>query len=324
MSHTLLHPARVIALGETMLMLAPPGHELLEHSREFITYIGGSEANVAVGLERLGIHAGWIGKLPRNALGRKVVNGIRAYGVDTSGVVWSDTGRVGTFYVEWGADPRPIRTIYDRAYSAATTLTVDELDWTYIAQAEWLHLTGITPALSATCRQSTMDIVRQARALGIHVSFDLNYRSLLWTPDEARAAWVEIVPYVNLLIAAETDAALLLDASLPRETLATRLFNTYHPDAVVLTCGSNGSIAYNGVQTYCEPSHMFHIVNRLGAGDAFDAGLLYGLLTADLQTGLAYGNAMAALKMTIPQNLPLIEKTDVLRLLSGDTPYLMR
>ena len=176
-------PVRVVALGETMLMFAPPEHELIEHSREFVAYIGGSEANVAVGLERLGIHAGWVGKLPRNALGRKVVNGIRAYGVDTSGVVWADEGRVGMFYIERGAQPRPTRTIYDRANSAATTLTADDLDWDYLAQAEWLHLTGITPALSATCRRSTVEIVRRARDAGIKVSFDLNYRSLLWTRD---------------------------------------------------------------------------------------------------------------------------------------------
>jgi len=315
---------KVVALGETMLMFAPPLHEVIEYCDRFTAYIGGSEANVAIGLERLGLHAGWIGKLPRNALGRKIVNGIRAYGVDTSAVVWADQGRVGTFFVEWGAQPRPTRTIYDRTGSAATTLVADDLDWDTLAKVEWLHLTGIMPALSETCRQSTPEIVRRARALGIKISFDLNYRSLLWSPDEARAAWDEILPDADLIIAAETDAALLLKTPHPREEIARWIFETYRPDAVVLTCGGDGSAAYDGQQWYSAPTYPLQVVNRLGAGDAFDAGLLYGLITADLQTGLAYGNAMAALKITIPQNMPLIEREDVMRLLSGDASRLVR
>lgn len=315
---------RVVCLGETMLMFAPPEHELIEHSRVFAAYIGGSEANVAVGLERLGVHAGWVGKLPRNALGRKVVNGVRAYGVDTSGVAWADEGRVGIFYIERGAFPRPTRTIYDRANSAAATLTADDLDWDYLGQAEWLHLTGITPALSATCRHSTLDIVRRARALDVNVSFDLNYRSLLWTAAAAREAWTAILPHVTLLIAAETDAALLFDEMPPREAALRSLHDQYRPAAVIFTCGGDGSIAYDGTRFYRAATYRPEVVNRLGAGDAFDAGLLYGVMTSGLQSGLDYGNAMAALKMTIPQNLPLIEREDIERLLAGDTSRLLR
>ena len=318
------HPPRVVCLGETMLMFAPSAHELIEHSREFTAYIGGSEANVAVGLERLGIRAGWVGKLPRNALGRKVVNGIRAYGVDTSAVVWADTGRVGVFYIERGAAPRPTRTLYDRAHSAAATLTADDLDWAYLAQAEWLHLTGITPALSAICRRSTVDIVKRARARGIKVSFDLNYRSLLWTPEEARDAWVEILPHVNALIAAETDATLVLGVARSREVALQQLFDRFRPDVVVFTCGGDGSIAYDGNRFFRAETYRPKVVNRLGAGDAFDAGFLYGVLTSGLQRGLEYGNAMAALKMTIPQNLPLIEREDVEWLLAGTGSRLVR
>ncbi len=305
-------------------MFAPPGHALIEESSQFTAYIGGSEANVAVGLERLGVHTGWVGKLPRNALGRKVVNGIRAYGVDTSAVIWAAEGRVGTFYVEWGAPPRPTKTIYDRAHSAATTLTADDLDWGKVAQADWLHLTGITPALSPTCRESVPEIVRRARTLGVRVSFDLNYRALLWSPEEARDAWQAILPHVTLIIAAEADAALLMDAQFSRETLVQHIFDIYQPEVVALTCGGDEGIAYDGEHLYRVPTYPLQVVNRIGAGDAFDAGLLYGILTADLQTGLKYGNAMAALKMTIPQNLPLIEREDVIRLITGDNAYLVR
>ena len=300
-----------------MLMFAPPRYELIEHCDQFTAYSGGSESNVAIGLQRLGIRAGWIGKLPDNPLGRKVVNGIRALGVDTSACVWTAEGRVGTFFVEWGAYPRLLKTIYDRACSAAATLTAEELDWEYIAQAEWLHLSGITPALSQTCRQSTIQIAAHARERGCRVSFDVNYRSLLWSPDEARDAFCEILPYVNLLIATEADARLLLGQAPGREALLERLYELYAPDAIVITCGADGSMACDGAGVYRSHGYRVHTVNRLGAGDAFDAGLLYGYLTSGLQAGLDYGSAMAALKLTIPQNVPLIDLPDVERLLSG-------
>ena len=315
---------RIVCLGETMLMFAPPCYELIEHCDQFTAYSGGSESNVAIGLQRLGIHAGWIGKLPDNALGRKIVNGIRAHGVDTSACVWTAEGRVGTFFVEWGAHPRPLKTIYDRAGSAATTLTADDLDWDYIAQAEWLHLTGITPALSQTCRQSTIQIAIRARERGCKVSFDVNYRSLLWSPTEARSVCQEILPHVNLLIATEKDASMLLEQTPGREELLEKLFELHAPDAVVITCGADGSMAYDGVGTYRSHGYQVHAVNRLGAGDAFDAGLLYGYLTSGLQSGLDYGSAMAALKMTIPQNVPLIDLEDVKRLLSGSDLHVLR
>ena len=312
-----MDPVRVVCLGETMLMFAPPRYERMEHSAQFTAYSGGSESNVAIGLARLGVRAGWIGKLPRNALGRKVVNEIRAYGVDTSACTWSAEGRVGTFFVEWGAHPRPLQTIYDRAGSVAATLTVDEIDWDYVSRTEWLHLTGITPALSETCRRSTVQIARRARALGCKLSFDVNYRSLLWSPEDARQACREILPHVNLLVATETDARMLVGEELQREELLAHLFDTYAPDAAVLTCGAIGSIGYDGAHTCRAHGYRVQVVNRLGAGDAFVAGLLYGYMASGLQSGLDYGTAMAALKMTVPQNTPLIEREEVERLLYG-------
>jgi 2-dehydro-3-deoxygluconokinase len=307
-----------------MLMFAPPRCELIEHCDQFTAYSGGSESNVAIGLERLGMHAAWIGKLPDNALGRKVIQGIRAYGVDTSACIQVKEGRVGTFFVEWGAHPRPLRTIYDRAGSAASTLVADDLDWDTLGRCEWLHLTGITPALSETCRESTVQIIVRARELGCKVSFDVNYRSLLWSPVDARAALREVLPHVNLLIATAGDAALLLDRVCEREALARRLHELYALDAVVITCGADGGIAYDGDALYRSLGYRVQAVNRLGAGDAFDAGLLYGYLTSGLQAGLDYGSAMAALKMTIPQNTPLIEREDVARLLSGASQEIVR
>ncbi len=314
---------KVVCLGETMLMFAPTRYELIEHCDQFTAYSGGAESNVAIGLERLGLHTGWISKLPNNALGRKVVNGIRAYGVDTSACVWTQHGRVGTFFVEWGAHPRPLKTIYDRAGSAAATLTADELDWDYVGRAEWLHLTGITPALSEACRKNAILIIAGARERGCKVSFDLNYRSLLWPPDAARSAFREILPHVNLLIATQADARMLLAQTSGKNHPAEReknlrsLFDISDLEAVIMTCGADGSMAYDGDRFYTACGYDVHAVNRLGAGDAFDAGLLYGYLMSDLQAGLNYGTAMAALKLTLPQNTPLIERADVERMLAG-------
>ncbi|MBN1582123.1 MAG: sugar kinase [Anaerolineae bacterium] len=318
----------VVCLGETMLMFAPPRYELIEHCDRFTTYSAGSESNVAIGLARLGIHSGWIGKLPDNVLGRKIVNGIRAHGVDTSRCIWTKAGRVGTVFVEWGACPRPLKTIYDRAGSTAATLKVDELDWDYLKRAEWLHLSGITPALSEMCRESTAQIVSCARKCGCRISFDVNYRSLLWSPDEARTVFQEILPNVDLLIATEADATMLLEQEraqkdlaqkeLVREMLVVSLFDRYHPDAAVMTCGADGSMAYDGQDIYRSRGYDVHAVNCLGAGDAFDAGFLYGYLNLDLQSGLDCGSVMTALKMTIPQNMPLIERADLQRILSGN------
>jgi len=315
---------RVVCIGETMVMFAPPPHELIEYCHQFTALLGGAEANVAIGLERLGIHAGWIGKLPNNALGRKLANETRSFGVDTSAVVWTEKGRVGTFFVEWGAAPRPVMTIYDRANSAATTMTADELDWEYIRQAEWVDLTGITPALSETCREATVQIARRAREGGLKVVFDVNYRALLWSREEARAACERILPYVNLLVATEADMELLLDARMSREDALRKVVDHYGLDAAAMTLGGEGSMGCDGEAIYRAPGHEPRVVNRLGAGDAYVAGLLYGYLQAGLAEGLSYGNAMSALKFTIPQNIPLLNKEDVERLVRGGSVSVIR
>ena len=315
---------RVVCLGETMLMFAPPPNQTIEYALDFRVFSGGSESNVAIGLERLGMHAAWIGKLPENALGRKVVNEIRSFGVDTSRVVWADDGRVGTFFFEWGAPPRPLMTIYDRGDSAACTMIADDVDWTFVSRADWLHLTGITPALSGTCRESTTEIASRARELGVQVSLDVNYRSLLWSHDEARSVLPDLLAQVDLLIATEQDAAMLLDEELDRPVAVTRLAERYVCDAVAMTLGGEGSIAYLAGEFYRSPGYEVTTVNRLGAGDAFAAGLLYGFIRSGMQAGLDYGGAMAALKMTIPQNTPLINRSDVERLLQGRDLDLVR
>jgi 2-dehydro-3-deoxygluconokinase len=317
-------PPRVVCLGETMMMFAPPPHELIEYCDTFQTFHGGAESNVAIGLERLGLHAGWVSKLPDNALGRKVANEVRSFGADTSAVVWTNYGRVGTFFFEWGAPPRPLMTIYDRANSVYTTLTADELDWDYIRQAEWLTLTGITPALSPTCRQMALDVVQRARACGLRVAMDMNYRSLLWERDEAASTCRELLPHLNLLVGTEPDMRMLCGTDDSQEDLLNCMARTYGIEIVTMTLGEGGCLAWHGGVIHRAGGHPVQTVNRLGAGDAFFAGLLYGVITANVPTALRYGMAMSALKLTIPQNIPLINKADVLRLMDGSQSSLVR
>lgn len=309
---------RVIALGETMLMFAPPQNERIEYSLQFNCLHGGAESNVAIGLERLGMHAGWIGKLPYNALGRKIVNELRSFGVDTRGVVWTETGRVGTFFFEWAQEPRPLKTIYDRANSAATTMVADDLDWDYVRGVDWLQLTGITPALGAITRESTVEIARRAREMDIKVLFDINYRGLLWTREEASGVCARILRHSNVVVGSEPDVTMVLGGPLDRREALRRLVEHHGCEIAVMTLGAEGCLGYDGTRYYAVPAHEVDIYNRLGRGDAFDAGLLYGLIEhQDLETGLHYGCAMAALKMTVPQNIPLVDKEDVERLVAG-------
>ncbi len=316
---------RVVCIGETMLMLAPPGHELLERANSFEVSIGGSEANVAIGLERLGIHAAWIGKLPKNPLGRRVAQEIRGHGVDTSAVVWTEEGRVGLFFFERGASPRPSMTLYDRANSAAASLTDKDLDWDRICQAEWLHLSGISLAVSPPCRTGTREIMWRARELGLSVSFDLNHRTLMWDSREAREAWLEVLPYADLLVTTEEDAGILLGTTgLDRREMLRRLLGANPHRAVVMTVGEEGAVGYDGRAFCTAPGFDVQNVNRLGAGDAFVAGFLYGYMTAGLEAGLNYGTAMAALKITLPQNVPLVAKEDTERLIAGRVVKLVR
>jgi len=307
-----------------MLMLAPPRHELIEYCNHFIAYCGGSESNTAIGLERLGIHTGWIGKLPRNALGYKIFNEIRSQGVDTNGVIFTDKHRAGIFFFEWGTHPRPHKTIYDRSNSAASTLTYADIDWEYLSHTKWLHFTGITPALSKNCRNSVIKIIENAHSKGIRISFDLNYRRLLWDEVTARITFLKMLPYINILIATQKDIELILNKQMEAKDALKLLFEKNPCESIVMTLGKNGSIAFDGNKFFTSPGYDLEPVSRLGAGDAFDAGFLYGYITHSIQTGLDYGMAMAALKMTIPQNIPLINRIDVQNLMSGKNIGLLR
>ncbi len=306
-----------------MLMLSPPRYQLLEHSNIFEVMIGGAEANVAIGLKRLGISSGWISKLVDNPLGRKISNTIRGYGVDVSKVVWTEEGRIGLFFVEFGAEPRSIKTIYDRCNSAMSTLKPNEIDMSYLEQVKVLHQTGITPALSVNCRDTTIKLSKKAREMGVTNSFDINYRSMLWSHDNMRTTLDKILPNVGILISTLKEAHILLEDDPPAKQAANELRKKYGNKVVVITLGGKGGIAKDDRLHRVDP-YLLNEVNRLGAGDSFCAGFIYGYLNDGTKLGLNYGCAMAALKHTIPQNFPLVNKKDVDNLIKGKTDHTFR
>jgi 2-dehydro-3-deoxygluconokinase len=290
----------VITFGETMLRLSPPGHSRLETAETLDCRVGGSESNTAVGLARLGRQAAWWSKLPKSPLGRKVEASIRRWGVDTSLILWTEGGRVGVYYIEFGALPRPHQVYYDRAHSAVSTLSPDEVDWSMLDSARHLHLTGITPALSESCAATTARAAQEARGRGLTVSFDVNYRSKLWSPTQARDTVVPILKDVDLLFCPTGDAAAMFNLhGTPAQTART-LQQKLGVKTIVVTGNRAGVEAVDGEQALRADVIPTTEIDRVGAGDAGNAGILHGYIDGDLATGLRYGSAMAALKHTMP------------------------
>jgi 2-dehydro-3-deoxygluconokinase len=276
---------QVVTLGEAMIRLTPVDHQRLETTPLLEVHIGGAELNVAVALAQLGVPVAWVSKLPDNPLGRRIVREAQRFGVDTSRVVWTQEGRVGLYFYEKGAPPRPSVVVYDRRHSAINTLKVDELDWDFIGQAKVLHLTGITPALSDFCRHLVAGCIFRAKERRMFVSFDVNYRSRLWTPEQARATLLTLLKGVDLLICTKDDAATLFNLTMDIETIARQLQASLRIPNVAVTHGDKAVVA-TPQGTFSQSGYQIEEVDRLGAGDAFAAGLIYGFFARRLGTRL--------------------------------------
>ena len=198
--------ADVVTFGEAMIRLSPPNFERLEQTSTLDMQVGGGELNVAVGASRLGLKSAWVSRLPRNALARLMENRARQAGVDTSHIVWADEGRLGLYFVEFGAAPRASSVLYDRAHSAISAIRPGEVDWKKAFEgAKWFHTSGITPALSDSAAEVTREALIAAKAAGLTVSYDLNYRGKLWSPQKAQAVQEPLMQYVDVLITTEED-----------------------------------------------------------------------------------------------------------------------
>jgi 2-dehydro-3-deoxygluconokinase len=292
-----------------MIRLAAPGHERLEVAASFDVSIGGTESNVAVALARLGRRVTWISALPANPLGRRIASTLQSHGVDTRHVLWQDHSRAGIYFLEPGAAPRPTRVIYDRAASALATLDPDSVPYDLLGQTRALHLTGITPALSDNCTEVCRRLMARAGADGIPLIFDVNYRSLLWTPDEATAGLSPFLEQAHILFCGRGDAATIWSIEGSPEEVAAALLERSGAELVVITDGGAGAttVTRSGeIRVQAAPG--VDVVDPVGAGDGFAAGFLdvWFSESGDIARALRSGVALASIQMTMPGDLAII------------------
>jgi len=300
-----------------MLRLSVRPGDRLEDATAFEVHVAGSEANVAFAAARVGLRTAWLSALPDNPLGRRVATTLAAGGVDTSLVHWQKGGRLGLYFVELGAAPRPIDVVYDRAASTMALATADSFAWQRAADTQYMHVSGITLALSESSRRVAMQAMEEARKRGAFVTFDVNYRERLWDRRAAAAAAREVAPLVDVLICTAEDALDLFGANEVPETAIAQLSADLGVETVVLTLGAAGAIASRGGMTFRREGHPVEIVDRVGAGDAFVAGFIWGLIDGSLELGIERGLAMSALKMTLHGDLFRLDAGDVAALLAS-------
>ncbi len=318
----------LLTLGESMWRLSPPGVERLVTARNLEIQIGGAESNIAIALARLGKRVAWWSKLPHNALAENLLQVLRSHGVDVSGVVPDpdDDARLGTYFIEFGSAPRPTRVIYDRSRSAASKMQPDDFDWSLLRHTRRLHLSGITPALSASCQATVFRAVEEAQIAGTNITLDLNYREKLWSWDACRPVIDRLAAKSDLVISAARDSRKLLHDQGEAASLARRLHERWCGPVVVVTQGAQETLAYDGNHLHCAPAFSgLTPIDRIGAGDAFAAGLHCALLEGmDMPGALQFGNAVAALKLSMPGDVALVNRAEVEALLAAGSGEIQR
>lgn len=330
---------KVITLGELMLRLAPEGYNRFVQSDSLGATYGGGEANVAVSLANFGIDAAFVSKLPKHEIGQAAVNSLRKFGVDTSRVVRGGE-RVGIYYLEKGASQRPSKVIYDRAGSAFALSRPDEYDWNAIfSGADWFHFTGITPALSSGAAKLTEDACKAAKAAGVTVSCDLNYRNKLWTKEKARDIMTGLMKYVDVCISNEEDAHDVFGISAEGadvtggklnhaayESVAKQLKDKFGFKYVAITLRTSLSandnkwagMLYDG-KAYLSKEYTMHIVDRVGGGDSFGGGLIYALLNKyEPKAAIEFAVAASCLKHSVEGDYNMVSVDEVKKLAGGD------
>jgi 2-dehydro-3-deoxygluconokinase len=299
----------LVTFGEVLLRLSVPSPGRLETARQLDVQIGGAEANVAATGARLGLRTAWISALPVNAWGERIRRELSGHGVDCSFVRMVEGSRVGVYFVEYGADPRPIRVLYDRRDSAFAGLREDEVDWEPVRRARLVHLTGITPALGPAPRALAERALREAAM----VSFDVNYRATLWTPGEARTFAERVMPVARFLFVGREEARSVFALDGAAEATVEALTRLAPKATVTLLMGDEGSLTVDGarlVRPRRPPS--VQVVDAIGAGDAYVAGFLWSALRgADLQETVDTASAVAALKCSLWGDIAVIGAEDV-------------
>lgn len=334
--------AKVVTFGEIMLRLSPPGYERFLQSPVLGATFGGGEANVAVSLALFGLESYYVTRLPKHDIGEAAVRALRAEGVRTEFILRGGD-RVGVYFVEAGASQRASNVIYDRARSAISELEPGTVEWGKVFQgADWFHVTGITPALGEKAAACTRESIHAARRAGARVSVDLNFRKKLWTEAQAQAVMRPLMKDVDVVIANEEDMQSVLGLQVPDtdvtsgqlnldgyRAVAQRLSRELGPPLVAITLRESVSASDNGWSavlwdnksgTFLHSQHYdVRVVDRVGGGDSFAAGLIYGLLTGrSAEDSLRFAVASSALKQTIPGDFNRLSVAEVDRLVKGD------
>ncbi|MBI2808554.1 MAG: sugar kinase [Planctomycetes bacterium] len=320
-------PFDVVTFGEAMIRLSPPNFLRLEQARSLDLRVGGAELNTAAGLARLGHATAWVSRLTDNALGRLVANHAREAGVSTEHVVWTGDDRVGLYFLEFGAAPRASSVLYDRKNAAIAGLQPGTVPWARVfAGAKWFHVTGITPGLSEAAAKVTQEALIAAKAAGLRTSVDLNYRVKLWTPEQAGKCMSELMAHTDVLITTEEDIERVFgikgksyeeSAELTAKRFSLKIIAITVRENPLVWKNSWTAIAYQNGEILRTKTYEVEIVDRLGAGDSFAAGLIHGLLEGDLQRALDFGVAASALKHTIPGDFAWITRDEVEAMLKG-------
>ncbi len=314
----------LVTFGETMLRLSPPGHERLETANEFEVRAAGSESNVAVAAERLGVSSVWMSKLPDSPLGRRVVGELSRYGIDTE-IVWSREGRQGAYYIEHAGKPRGSNVVYDRADAAVTTAEATEFDINILRDAQVFFTSGITPALSSTLRETTKTMLKAAKQNDTTTAFDFNYRKKLWSPEEARETLTSLFPGIDILVIAARDARTVLGYEGDQRQLAHKLGSQFDFTTVVITRGEQGALAWHDNVLHDQDAYETETTDPIGTGDAFTGAFIARRLARDdIGTALEYAAATAALKRTIPGDVALVTKEEVERVVSDQSETISR
>jgi 2-dehydro-3-deoxygluconokinase len=337
---------KVVCFGEILLRLAPEGYYRFAQASSFGAVYGGGEANAAISLANYGVDAVFVTKLPRHEIGQAAVNTLRQFGVDTSQIVRGGS-RVGIYFLEKGASQRPSKVIYDRSGSALAAASASDFDWDRIfgaspagGAASWFHFTGITPALGDNVAEITLEAVKKAKARGFTVSCDLNYRKNLWSREKAGEVMGKLVPYVDLCIANEEDAADVFGIT-ARDTdigagalnrdgytdVAKALADRFGFKQVAITLRESlsandnnwAALFYDGKEFYFSKKYPVHIVDRVGGGDSFGAGLIYGILQNwPAAETLEFAVAASCLKHSIEGDYNLVSVDEVKQLAAGN------
>ncbi len=332
--------SKVVTFGEIMLRLAPNGYYRFFQNDQMQATFGGGEANVAVSLANYGLDSVYVTKLPAHAIGQAAVDSLRYFGVDTSKIVRGGD-RVGIYYLEKGASQRGSVCIYDRAHSAIQEASTSDFDWDAIFEgADWFHFTGITPALGPNVVDICREACKAAKAKGVKISCDLNYRGKLWTRAQAREAMTDLCQYVDVCISNEEDAKDVFGIEAEStdiyageinhegyKSVAKQLAEKFGFEKVAITLRESHSASDNGWsamlydgENYCfSKKYELRIVDRVGGGDSFGGGLIYALLNGkSTQDAIEFAVAASALKHTIEGDFNRVSVAEVEKLSGGD------